>query len=39
MIIKNTFLSEDPEARRAHLAAIHLRCILLLRAARKQETP
>ena len=36
MIITNTFISDDLEARCARLAAIHRRCILLLQAVKER---
>lgn len=37
MVIKNTYMSTDPKTRRARMAAIHRRCILLLQAARDRS--
>ena len=35
MIIKNTYLADDPHARLARQAAIHRRCLLLLQTLRE----
>ncbi len=37
MILINTFISQNDETRRARMAVIHRRCILLLKAAKERS--